>query len=687
MDAPQTNRLLVVDDEEPNRDLLSRRLKKAGFQVEMAASAQEALKVMERDKIDLILLDYMMPEMNGIDLLRLLRATQSQSDLPVIMVTAVNDSERVVEALSTGANDYVTKPIDFPVALARVEAQLLRRDADRRIRANEERLSLAVTSNQAGIFDWNLDTGDFYASKEWQNISGLTDWAGSSCEFWLSRLHPQDEVALRDSIHQWKCGRQDRLEWESRMRQADGSYRVLQMRATAQRNKSGNTERLVGSILDITRAKYWNEAIGLNNRASLVESLENTQAGQVLMIVAVDRFKLVSDSMGAAAAQRLVIEVAGRISSLLAKSFVPGSTTMPLLTYMDADQFGILLQGEFEGQTAEQTGTSLVSAIEAPLEIEGRKLFSSSNVGLVKIGQTPGTPEELILMATTALGQAKLEGRGRIKTFEEKMRGRGIERLELENDLRVALERNQFVVFYQAKMDLKKGTISGFEALLRWRHPERGLVPPDNFIPIAEESGLMIPLGAWVLREASKTMQRWREQFPERTGMEISVNVSAYQLKDESLAQHVKQVLKETGLAPQALQLEITESVFIADSKQTTQLFSELQAMGIKLHLDDFGTGYSSLQYLSNMKFDALKIDKAFLKEMCSNPQANDLVKSMLGIAKNLGMQVVAEGIETLEQKNHLQELGCSYGQGYLFSKPLPEDEALALLRAGMAQS
>jgi EAL domain-containing protein (putative c-di-GMP-specific phosphodiesterase class I) len=182
-------------------------------------------------------------------------------------------------------------------------------------------------------------------------------------------------------------------------------------------------------------------------------------------------------------------------------------------------------------------------------------------------------------------------------------------------------------------------------------------------------------------------MQRWRQEFPERPEMEISVNVSAYQLKDDQLAQNVRQVLHDTGLDPKALQLEITESVFIADSKETTQLFSELQAMGVKLHLDDFGTGYSSLQYLSNMNFDALKIDKAFLKEMCSNKQADDLVKSMLGIAHNLGMQVVAEGIETLEQKQHLQELGCSYGQGYLFSKPLPEDEALALLRKASAQS
>ncbi|MCX6614285.1 MAG: response regulator, partial [Acidobacteria bacterium] len=530
----QANRLLVVDDEEPNRDLLSRRLRKAGFEVEMAASAQEALAVIEREKIDLILLDYMMPEMNGIDLLRLLRATQSQSDLPVIMVTAVNDSARVVEALSTGANDYVTKPIDFPVTLARVEAQLIRRDADRLLRASEERLSMAVTSNQSGIFDWNLNTGEFYASKEWQTISGLTDWEGGDCEFWLSRLHPRDSAALRESLSRWKSGEvEDRLEWESRMRQADGNYRVLQMRATVQRNKQGNPERLVGAILDITRAKYWNEAVGLENRLRLLEELEEPRTGQVLMILSVDRFKLVSDSMGAAAGQKLIVEMAERISTVLGKSLVSGSAAMPLLTYIDADQIGILLESEIDGETAEETAEYLITSIEVPLEIEGRKLFSSANLGLVRVQQSLGTPEDLILMATTALGQAKLEGRGQIKTFEEKMRGRGIERLELENDLRLALERNQFVVFYQAKIDLKKGSISGFEALLRWRHPVRGLVPPDKFIPIAEDSGMMIPLGAWVLREASQTMQRWRQEFPERPEMEISVNVSAYQLKDD----------------------------------------------------------------------------------------------------------------------------------------------------------
>lgn len=688
MRTQQTSKLLVVDDEEANRDLLSRRLKRAGFAVELASSAHEALEVIEREKIDLVLLDYMMPEMNGIDLLRLLRATQSQSDLPVIMVTAVNDSVRVVEALSIGANDYVTKPIDFPVALARVESQLLRRDADRMLRASEERLSMAANSNQAGIFDWNLNTGEFFASKEWQEISGLTEWEGSNCEFWLSRLHPRDEEWLRAAVNNWKCGEsEDRLEWESRLRQADGSYRVLQMRATVKRNKSGNSERLVGSILDITKTKNWNDAIGLGNRRLLVEKLEEAKCGQVLMVLALDRFKLVSDSMGAAAGQKVVLEMAGRIATVLGDSITLVSSEPALLTCIDGDQFGILLGVEAEGARAEQTAARLIAAIEAPLEIEGRKLFSSANAGLVRLGENQHNPEEILLMATTALGQAKLEGRGQTKTFEEDMRGRAIERLELENDLRVALERDQFVVFYQAKVDLKKGTICGFEALLRWRHPEKGLVPPDKFIPIAEESGIMIPLGTWVLREASKTMQRWRKEFPAREEMEISVNVSAYQMKDGSLARRVKEVLQETGLEPKALQLEITESVFIADTKETAQIFGELKEMGVKLHLDDFGTGYSSLQYLSNMKFDALKIDKVFLKEMCSNEQANDLVKSMLGIAQNLDMEVVAEGIETKEQQDHLRRLGCSYGQGYLFSKPVPEAEALALLRKDMAQS
>ncbi len=687
MGTPQTNRLLVVDDEEANRDLLSRRLKKAGFDVEMAASAHEALQIMAREKIDLILLDYMMPEMNGIDLLKLLRATQTQSDLPVIMVTAVSDSERVVEALSSGANDYVTKPIDFPVALARVEAQLIRRDADRILRTSEERLSMAASSNQAGLFDWNLDTGDFFASKEWRDIAGLAVNC-STCGDWLIRLHPADQEWLRNQLAQWRGGQgEDRLEWESRMRQDDGSYRILKMKASVRRSQTGQAVRLVGSILDATKAKYWNEPTGLGNRNLLVDRLESAQSGQVLLILAVDRFRLVSATMGAAAAQQVISEFARRIKDSLGASTAFASMQLPLVTTLDGDQFGILFDCPAGAKPAEETAAKLIAAIEVPLEIAGRKLFSSANAGLVMLGETPQSAEEVFLMATTALGQAKLAGRGQLRTFEETMRGRALERLEMEDDLRVALQRNQFVIYYQAKIDLEKGTICGFEALLRWIHPEKGLIPPDKFIPIVEESGLMVPIGTWVLREASKTMQKWRAEFPERSDLVISINVSAYQMKDKSLISHVRDVLDETGLQPQALQLEITESVFIADTKETNQIFTELQEMGVKLHLDDFGTGYSSLQYLSNMKFDALKIDKSFLRELCSNPQASDLVKSMLGIAQNLGMQVVAEGIETVEQQEQLRELGCGYGQGYLFSKPLPAEQALALLRKNLIQS
>ncbi len=684
MGTAQTNRLLVVDDEEANRDLLSRRLKKAGFAVEMAASAHEALEVIEREKIDLILLDYMMPEMNGIDLLKLLRATQSQSDLPVIMVTAVNDSVRVVEALSSGANDYVTKPIDFPVTLARVEAQLIRRDADRILRTNEERLTMAASSNQAGLFDWNLLTDSFFGSKEWNQIAGM-DTECNNSQDWLTRIHPKDHDSLQNQLAQWKSGLgQDRVEWESRLRQCNGTYRALQFQASVQRSQTKEAIRLVGSILDVTTAKYWNEQIGLGNRNLLIDRLEESKPGQVLMILAVDRFRLVADTMGASAAQKVIREFANRICQTLGAKAEFASAHLPLITTLEGDQFGILFECPAGSTVAEETATELIAAIEKPLEIEGKKLYSSANAGLTVIGTTAHNPEELFLMATTALGQAKLIGRGQFQIFEENMRGRALERLELENDLRVALQRKQFVVYYQPKIDLKKGTICGFEALLRWFHPERGLVPPDKFIPIVEESGLMVPIGTWVLYEASRTMQQWRKEFPERTDLVISINVSAYQMKDNSLIRHVQEVLKETGLAPEALQLEITESVFIADTTETNQIFSELQEMGVKLHLDDFGTGYSSLQYLSNMKFDALKIDKSFLKELCSNPQASDLVKSMLGIAHNLDMQVVAEGVETTEQQQQLKELGCSYGQGYLFSKPLPAEQALTLLRKGL---
>jgi len=674
----QKSKLLVVDDEEPNRDLLSRRLKKAGFDVELAASAQEALQVLEREEIDLILLDYMMPEMSGIDLLKILRATQSQSDLPVIMVTALSDSSRVVEALSSGANDYVTKPIDFPVALARVQTQLERRRQDRDLKVKAERLSLAASGANEGLFDWNLENDEIYVSESWRRISGIDEGETIDALLWLERLSEDGAREMRSNLNRWRYDNApDQFENEELLRQADGSYRWLLVNGTIQKNRAGLGKRMVGSIRNITKSKTLDALTGFGNKTLLVNRLEKPTPGTWLLLLHLDRYKRVVDSLGAVVGDALLVRTAERIEALLAADCRTQGKSLPFIARLTDEQFAVVIEDCADKDAIETTASRLIAAIEPVVNIDGIALSTSANIG---IAMAVGGGSATLLDAATALEQAKLAARGKVMQFEEKMRGNARGRMEFENDLRVALEQNQFVVYYQPKIKLAVGEVSGFEALVRWAHPTRGLVPPDLFIPIAEECGLMVPLGNWILREACKTMKAWRNEFPERTELEVSVNVSAYQMKDGGLASRVREVLAETGLEPHALQLEITESVFIFDKKETMRIFDELTAMGIKLHLDDFGTGYSSLQYLSALRFDALKIDKSFLKKLCEDEPAFDLVKSIIGMARDLSMMVVAEGIETEAQHAHLLALGCEYGQGYLFSKPVPGEAAREIL-------
>lgn len=677
--------LLVVDDEEPNRDLLSRRLKKAGFQVECAASAREALEVIERESVDLVLLDNMMPEMTGIDLLKLLRATQSAVDLPVIMVTALSDSGRVVEALTSGANDYVTKPIDFPVALARVEAQLQRLREQRKVKANEERLALAAKGANEGLFDWNLTTDELYVNDRWKAIAGWPEWAGKTGQDWMAALPGREAERWQKSLNRWTCAAcVERVEEELRVLGHDGVCRWLTVRGTVERGADGRPNRLVGSIVDSTLSKAYDALTALANRHMMVHWIEQVEAGAVVMLIGLDRYKVVQESFGVAAGEKLLEEIAVRLETTLSEIDPEGSQRPPQLAKLEEDQFGVLVGPAQGAKLAEALGQILVAVIEKPLEIQGRRLFTSANIGIAIAGSE--TPEQLLQDAGTALGQARLQGRGQVAYFQEGLRGRAIDELELENDLRIAMEQQQLEVYYQPKLNLTTQRVSGFEALLRWKHPVRGWIPPDVFIPIAERSGLIQPIGEWVLREACQTMQQWRQQFPERAELEVSVNVSAYQMKDGRLAEKVRKVLAETGLPSEALQLEITESVFIADTRETQKAFDELREMGIELNLDDFGTGYSSLQYLRNLRFDALKIDKSFLRNMTADEASSELVRSMMSIAHSLDMHVVAEGVETEEQLAHLRQMGCQYGQGYLFSKPVPAQEALAILQGESPQ-
>ncbi len=678
------NRILVVDDEEMNRDLCVRRLERRGFRAVAAQSGPEALAMLDDTRFDLILLDHMMPGLSGLDVLRQLRATWSPQELPIIMVTAVADSGSIAEALDLGANDYVTKPIDFSVAMARIRSQLSRKHAETALRHSEERYALAARGANDGLWDWNLESGEIYYSPRWTEMLGYGE--GEICgtqAAWTALILEGDRAAFEAAIEAHLTRGSPAFECEYRMRHRDGSCRWMSTRGLAVRNAAGTPVRMAGSQSDITEKITRDVLTGLPNRIlfqdRLVSALEglarDPQRCFAVVYLDVDRFKLINDSMGHVTGDRLLREVAHRIRHSVRDSSASGrSQGDSLLARLGGDEFAILLEGIPDRSAAERTCDRIVRAMRPVFRSCENEIYCSVSLGIVMSSPAGQSAEEMVRDADTAMYAAKSIGGGHWAVFQPAMQDLLRQRLQTESDLRRAVERQEFRVYYQPRVLLESGTICGFEALVRWEHPTRGLVEPAEFIPLAEETGLIVNIGLWVLREACRQMRIWHERFPRTPPLDVAVNLSVRQCREKDTVRQIAAILEETGLPPECLHLELTESLLLENMEQARGFLVELKSLGIGLKIDDFGTGYSCLRYLSGLPFDSLKIDRSFTLEMEAHgeesPEAT-IVRTIVAMAENLRMGVIAEGIETVEQVGRLLAMGCRFGQGYYFSRPV----------------
>jgi len=686
------NNILLVDDEALNRDMLSRRLRHQGFHVETAEDGSSALAAIQARPPDLVLLDIMMPGTTGLEVLQTLRATYAPDQLPVLMVTALQDGNKVVEALSLGANDYITKPVDFPVALARIQGQLARQAAGNQLRRSEERFALAVRGSNAGVWDWDLDNGKVYYSARWKSMLGYSDSEirGEPGE-WFSRVHPADLESLREMLRaEQSVGSGAGFDNEHRMRHQNGTYRWIRCRGAAVRDNSGRVYRMTGSTIDVTAGKLQDPLTGLANRASLIERLEeefnacrgNPSAPFALMFLDIDSFKLINDSLGHVAGDRLLVWMAERLTHGLRSASEWRPAAGDLAARLAGDEFAVLLCGLPEPVDAVRIAERILAELREPFAVGDRVIFCTVSVGIAPFHPGYQAAAEMVRDADTAMHEAKSKGRSRCEVFDQSMHARAVARLELENDLRHALEKHQLCVNYQPKVRLADRRVCGFEALVRWRHPTRGLIPPAEFIPAAEETGLIHAIDMWVLREACAQMKRWQVAYPCDPPLAISVNLSPRQFSEPDLAGQIAEVLRETGLEPSVLRLEVTETVLMVDQDLARDILTRLKGLGIGLKIDDFGTGYSSLAYLAQLPFDTLKIDRSFTSRLKSGEGNSDLVRSILEMAHTLRMKVIAEGVEENEQIVQLVAMGCEFGQGFYFSEPVSAEDAGKLLAA-----
>ena len=684
--------LLVVDDNDDNRDVLSRRLRQKGYLVAVAGNGVEALAQIERDAYDLILLDVEMPGMSGLEVLSQLRVHQSQTQLPVIMVTARSEGTDIVEAFRLGANDYVTKPIDFGVALARIRTHLSHKWAVEDLRESEERYALAVRGANDGLWDWNLVSNDVHWSERWKAMLGYSaeDISGSP-EEWFSRVHHEDIARVRDALAAHLSGSSEYYESEHRILHRNGTFRWVLCRGAAVRNEAGTATRLAGSLTDITETKLADALTGLPNRLLFLDLIERAikrekrrpNPAYALLALGLNRFNVVSDSLGPITADRLLVAVARRLqSSLRPTDTVARDEPTTTLARLGGDEFNVLLDDIRDASDAVRVAERLRRALQEPFDVDGQQVFISATVGIAMSATGYERAEDVLRDAAIALNRAKTEGSATCEIFDPAMRQRAISRLQVETDLRKAIETRAFEVHYQPIVSLRTGRITGFEALVRWRHPVHGLVGPADFIPVAEDTGLIREISRLTLIASCEQMVDWQRRYDAEAPEIMCVNISSKLFGDAALVGELKTILATTGLEASKLKLEITESALINDMAAARATLDHAQAMGIEWSLDDFGTGYSSLSHLHGLQIDTVKIDRSFVSRIGVERHGSEMVRAIVALAHTLGMDVVAEGVETPEHAAGLIELGCEYAQGFHYSKAVDAATAGELIRS-----
>jgi diguanylate cyclase (GGDEF)-like protein/PAS domain S-box-containing protein len=690
--------VLVVDDTPDRLEFLELLLKKAGYRVIGARDGVEALELARRWRPLLIVSDVNMPRVGGIELSRTLRADPAFASTSILLVSALRvDDASAVEGLRAGADDYLEAPFD-PMRLVAKAARLVERARfEAALRESEERYALAARGANDGLWDWDLNSGRVYYSARWCEMLGLgsAEMRGGSAD-WLSRVHPEDSPNLAGKIAALARGADTHLEVEHRVRHADGSYRWMLTRGTIVRDATGKALRMAGSMTDLTERKRLEEQLvhdafhdaltGLPNRALFMDRLgravERAKRDEdccfALLFLDLDRFKTINDSAGHQIGDHLLTQVATRLEACVRS----GDT----VARFGGDEFTVLLEGVNSADDAVKMADRVQDCLSPAFSLGCHELYTGASVGIAHSATGFASAEEMLRAANIALHRAKAEGRGRHRLFDAALHARASALLRLETDLRRAETREEYGVEYQPIISLTDGAVAGFEALVRWRHPERGVVYPGEFIPVAEETGRVTRIDRVVLTEACRQAMHWRNLAGvSARRLTMSVNLSAKSFLLPDLTEYVERTLQETGLSPEELHIEITESVLLSESEAVRVTLFRLREMGIALHLDDFGTGYSSLSYLRRFPISAIKIDRSFVQVVGPDGENSQIARAVITLAHSLGMEVVAEGIEERHQFGQLREWGCAYGQGHLFSKPLDPDRARRLLEEASA--
>jgi diguanylate cyclase (GGDEF)-like protein/PAS domain S-box-containing protein len=693
--VPGPCRVLLIEDQAPEAEYIQELLgqPRGGYSLVHCDRLQSGLEALAQQRFDVLLLDLCLPDSVGYDTFE--AARRVAGEVPIILMTNIDDEALADRAVRNGAQDYLVKRHVKRDGLVRaIRYAIERQRVDNALRQSEERYALAVRGANDGVWDWSPVSGEAYWSARWEQILGFAEGElEQRFDAWVERVHPDDRAEFERALQAHLAGEEPQFALEYRLRAKDGGYVWVLSRGLAVLDERGKPIRMAGSLTDITDRKLIEAQLvydtlhdsltGLPNRTLLMDRLElaldQSSRGKgrdfAVLLLDLDRFKMVNDSYGHGIGDQLLM----RIARILEEKVRPGDTVARL----GGDEFAVVVTGLRTPSEITHLAGRMVTACERQVRVSGREVFTSASIGIALGSRDYQAAEELLRDADIALYRAKAAGRGTYKVFDQRMHARVMALQQMEIELKRALDRQEFVIHYQPIVALGRDRILGFEALLRWRHPERGLVPPSEFIPVAEETGVIVPLGWWTLRTACRQMQQWRSDFPEYHGLSLSVNISERQFGEPDMVAVVKTILEETGLPPQDLCLEVTESLLLDHVEAALNKLAQLQRLGVKLHVDDFGTGYSSLSYLQKFSYDSLKIDRSFVKALDGSKDANAIVKTIIALGRMMHIDVIAEGVESPEQVASLREMDCPQVQGFYFSKPLEQESVPALLALG----
>ena len=677
--------ILVVDDDPTLRMLVRTALERAGYPVEEAADGEQALQCFSRYRPAAIMMDVDMPGMNGFDACMRIRDDAFGAHVPILMVTGLEDVDSVNRAYAAGATDFIPKPISWALLAHRIRYVLRASSTHQKLRASEAKTTallsaipdtLLVTKRDGTIVDFVSGRGSPLLKEprgDQQTIHAYLP--AKQAGHWHSLIRQVAATGEPGQGEFWLGDNDHRHHYELQALPYLNDLTLTIIRDISERKRAEDR---------VHRLAYFDTLTGLPNRQLFHQQLQQAidEAAETGLKVAtlyvdLDNFKRINDTLGHNFGDVVLKAIASRLEKCV-RSYdcivrAGPDSDSPQLARLGGDEFVAILRNLQSENEAISVAERLRSEFTRPIHHQGHEFVVTSSIGVSIYPDDGDDIDALLKNADIAMYQAKNAGRNSVRFYSGTMSLRSLERLELESSLHRALDRGEFDLHYQPKVSISTGKICGVEALIRWNHPEKGMVAPDSFIPLAEECGLITPIGEWVLKRACRQARLWQDRF----GLDISiaVNLSSQQFLQSRVDEVVLQALFEASLKPRLLQLELTESILMHDMSETVPLLNKLKGMGIGLAMDDFGTGYSSLSYLKRLPIDAVKIDRTFVADLEQDRDDAAICTTIIAMAHALGLQVIAEGVETEGQLEFLQAQGCDQVQGYLISKPVTASE------------